>query len=222
LTQGASSASTGVVVPWTSTPAIDGVVREDEWRGARVIALRDGGELRLMHDGRQIHVGLSRLPGAGVGWGCLFIGQAGVVKVLHASARLGSARYTAGRDGRWAPESKTYTWKPADQMLREEGWMANVSQDTGASGREYALSFTLLRLPPPTGTAPSTLVGPARIALAYVYATGRRKDEFALAVWPDEAQDAIRERRLLDGFNPSDLVFAPATWATLTPERRER
>ncbi len=66
------------------------------------------------------------------------------------------------------------------------------------------------------------VVSPARIALAYVYATGRKKDEFALAVWPDEAQDAIRERRLLDGFNPSDLVFSPASWATLTPERRER
>lgn len=263
----AQSGGPRVEVPHVRAATVDGVIDEAEWRGAWRTTLSQGTEVRLMHDGRRLFVGLSKLPGA-AGWACAFVAPAGrsPVRVLHASAQLGSAIYDAAGagasssgSGAWSPRSATYAWKVAERLVREEGWMANVSAKGDAAAREFAIDLD--RLAPTTTTAaargdgaasgtaavtaattaPTTATAPtatataattaAATASAAATATARAAEavRFAIAyasitqpdnarglvAWPESAKDAVRNQRLVDGWNPAGLTFEPTTWTEL-------
>lgn len=261
----AQSGGPRVEVPHVRAATVDGVIDEAEWRGAWRTTLSQGTEVRLMHDGRRLFVGLSKLPGT-AGWGCAFVAPAGrsPVRVLHASAQLGSAIYDAAgagasSSGAWSPRSATYEWKVAERLVREEGWMANVSAKGDAAAREFAID--LERLAPTTttaaargdGTASGTAAATAataataiaattapaataattaaatasaaatataraaeavRFAIAYASIT-QPDNARGLVAWPEGAKDAVRNQRLVDGWNPAGLTFEPTTWAEL-------
>lgn len=264
----AQSRGPRVEVPHVRAATVDGVIDEAEWRGAWRTTLSQGTEVRLMHDGRRLFVGLSKLPGT-AGWACAFVAPAGrsPVRVLHASAQLGSAIYDAagasvssssGASGAWSPRSTTYEWKVAERLVREEGWMANVSANGDATAREFAIDLD--RVAPTTTTAaardygaasgtasataattatatatataattaaatasavavasavqPASAAEPARFAVAYASIT-KPDNARGLVAWPESAKDAVRDQRLVDGWNPAGLTFEPTSWAEL-------
>src|SRR5690349_7261698 len=108
-------------VPRGGTPVIDGVVDHAEWAGAAVIALGDGATLRVMHDDTSVYLALSGLdvPDA-MAYACVLVADPDGIAVHHASAKLGSAAYTADASGAYQPAAKTYVWRAQDEMLREE------------------------------------------------------------------------------------------------------
>lgn len=260
----AQSGGPRVEVPHVRAATVDGVIDEAEWRGAWRTTLSQGTEVRLMHDGRRLFVGLSRLPGT-AGWACAFVAPAGrsPVRVLHASAQLGSAIYDAagasaisssGGSVTWSPRSTTYEWKVAERLVREEGWLANVSANGDAAAREFAIDLD--RLAPTTttaaargasaasgaaaataattatttaaataattaaapasaaATASAAAAEPARFAMAYASIT-KPDNARGLLAWPESAKDAVRNQRLVDGWNPAGLTFEPTSWAEL-------
>lgn len=188
-------------------PVVHGVVGADEWKGAASIALDQGATVRILHDGARVYLAVSGVPGSG--FGCVMVGAAGGVRVLHASAKLGSAIYTPDKSGAFHPRSTTYTWKPADRMLREEGWMASTVKD--GHQQEFALSFALLGLPD----------RPARIALGFWHRTGPDPAHLVVATpitWPAGLRDGVGNAELLAGFNPPGLRFDMASWLLPRPQ----
>lgn len=205
---GAGAAPGELSIPFSArAPVVDGVVGAEEWEGAATIAVDQGATVRILHDGARVLLAVSGVPGSG--FGCVMVGAAGGVRVLHASARLGSAIYTPDKAGAFHPRETTYTWKPADRMLREEGWMASTVKD--GHQQEFALTFALLGLPD----------RPARIALGFWHQRGPDPDHLVAAApitWPAGLRDAVGDAELLAGFNPPGLRFDMASWLLPRPQ----
>ncbi|HTE49529.1 MAG TPA: hypothetical protein VK698_01565 [Kofleriaceae bacterium] len=194
-------------IPFGRAPVVDGQVGDAEWSGAASIALDQGATLRVLHDGARVYLAISGAPGSG--FGCVMVGGAGGVRVLHASAKLGSAIYAPDRDGSFHPLATTYTWKEPDRLLREEGWVASTMRD--GRQQEFALSFAMLGLPD----------RPARVALGFFHQTGPDPAHLAPAApitWPAGLQDGVGDAQLLAGFNPARLRFDMASWLTPRPQ----
>jgi hypothetical protein len=189
-----------IAVPRGRAPAIDGVVRPQEWKGAATRPMEGGGRVHFLHDGTDLFVGLSGLPGTGWGYGALLLGSSDSVLVLHASAKVGSALYTATGTPKarlWRPASESYEWKEGPRLYAEEGWMADVAPSDGAKGREFRIARRTL--------------GDRRLAIAYiVQTTGEHSNTVRLP-----ASFTI-DRRVPDGWNPDSIVIAPEGWVRVT------
>ena len=183
-----------IEVPRGRAPVIDGVVRAEEWKGALTRPLEGGGLAHFLHDGTDLFVGLSNLPGAGWGYGALLLGAADSVLVLHASAKTGSAVYRVAGSARiWRPDSKTYDWKDAPKLYAEEGWMADIAPRDGSKGREFRIARRTL--------------GARRLALSYVVQTaGENSQDVRLPAW------LALDRKVVDGWNPDSIAISPIEW----------
>jgi len=192
-----------IAVPRGRAPVIDGVVRTGEWKGALTRPLEGGGRAHFLHDGTDLYVGLSELPGKGWGYGALMLGDADTVVVLHASAQVGSAVYVVRTDTNartWRPLAPDYTWKKADRLYAEEGWMADVAPEDGAKGREFRIALRT--------------VGERRLGLVYLVQT-KGEESAALRLPAGLAID----RRVPDGWNPDSIAIAPENWLRVTWKR---
>jgi hypothetical protein len=200
-----SPASGAITVPAGAAPTIDGRVDDAEWATASRIAL-GGNELRIVHDRASVYLAISRPTSAGMAFGCVFVAEPDRVVIHHASAQLGTAIYSL-TGGVYAPASKTYDWRDAATMLREEGWQAStVGSDT--LHQEFALTFERLGLPSSS---------PPRIALGYVVIPPDAADmsTASTVTWPAGLTDGVADPQVLGGFNPDGVGFTPATWAVL-------
>lgn len=206
----------GLAIPFGRAPVVDGQVSDAEWSGALAVALGGGATLRILHDGARVYLGIAGVPAApGAGFGCVMIAEPGQVRVLHASYKLGSAVYTPNGRGTYRPRSKTYDWRDAEALLRDEGWMASTARADGGREQEFALGFARLGLPH----------RPARIALGYFYQREPGATDLSTAsalVWPAGLDDAVAEVELLAGLNPDGLRFETERWVTLRPEPPRR
>jgi hypothetical protein len=214
-TSGAASAAASgpeLAVPFGAAPTVDGTVGEAEWAGAATIALERSVMLRFLHDGAQVYMAISGLmPPTESAFACLFVAEPEHVRVLHASAKLGSAIYTVGADQRYQPRSKTYAWRPGDEMMRDEGWLATTVSAANHRQQEFALTFAALGLPDRA----------RRIALGYFHVDPSvRPAQPGALVWPVGLDDAVANIQLLGGFNPDDLSFDPSRWVVLRPQPR--
>ena len=193
---GAPPAPGTIEVPRGRAPVIDGMVRADEWKGSITRAIEGGGSAHFLHDGTDLFIGLSALPGAGWGYGALLLGSEDSVLVLHASAQVGSAVYVATGNPKariWRPSSRTYEWKVGPKLYAEEGWMADIAPRDGSKGREFRISRRTL--------------GGRRLALSYVVQTdGENSTNVRLP-----AQLAI-DRKVIDGWNPDSIAISPGEW----------
>lgn len=211
----------GTMVPFGAAPQVDGKVTPDEWREAQRVEVGAGAHLYLMHDGAHVYLAVAQVPAHGFGLACVFIAEADRVHVLHASAQLGSAVYVPSGGERFDPRSKQYAWKPPADILREEGWMAS-SVGKGSDGSAHEFRIALARL----GLGPGATTTSLPIAVGYSYLnsdTDRNDNQMSgLLTWPSRTGDAIAEVRLLGGWNPDQVRFAPERWArlTLAPARR--
>jgi len=208
-----AAGAAGFAVPFADAPAIDGQVDEREWSRAAAISLGRGVSLHIMHDGVRVYLATSGLDRSdGIGFGCLFIAEPDQIRVLHASAKLGSAIYTRAAGGTFRPRSRTYDWRRAELLLREEGWMASTMRMEGSREQEFALTFERLGLPE----------SPRPVAFGYFFQKPDATDlsTASALVWPSGLNDAVAEVELLAGYNPDGLRFEPNRWVFLQPQSR--
>jgi hypothetical protein len=182
-----------VGIPEGAAPVVDGTLEPGEWAGAAVTALDDGTEIRWMHAGGSLYVGIG---GEEVGAVNLVLAAGDEVRMLHSSAALGSAVYR--REGEaWRLESG-FDWccrsrtddTDALALFESEGWTANIGF-IGAPGQvEFRVAWpgdearaAISSISPDGDVAfwPVDLGGEAREALH-----GERQDVewFGVEAWP--------------------------------------
>lgn len=219
--------SAALQIPRGNAVTIDGKLDEVEWADAAREKLTDGAELRLKADAEFLYVGLRS---GGLGWPQLYVWDDKVVRVLHASASLGTAIYSKADGKAWKLEqgfAQELRGAKADDparaaFLSKHGWLANT----------VGTSVSLIRTGVVTrGSEHDGLqntvgvgdvgVGEFKIArrlfyesdlrLAVVFITLGR----SLPSWPATLKDDCLKFELLPGIAPASLSFDPAQWAQL-------
>jgi formylglycine-generating enzyme required for sulfatase activity len=185
-------------VPQGPAPAIDGTFSEGEWAGALVSELSDGSELRMLHDGGYLYLGI-RSQRMGVGSVCTKRGNQ--VWILHASAALGNAIYENTDEGwqmiegfEWCCRSTT----PNDEqmaLLEENHWTASIGYMGEPTEMEYQIAME-----------------EDAITLAMAYYLSRSSIPF----WPGSLEDDCRLYDVVEGSPPDNVQFDTDTWVTLT------
>ncbi|HEX8254698.1 MAG TPA: hypothetical protein VF846_16260 [Thermoanaerobaculia bacterium] len=187
-----------------AVPTIDGKLSPKEWTSARQVALADGAHARLQHDGRFLYIALIGKR-AGIGSICTPNGTQSQVRVLHASAGLGTAVYDKKGDKWSLTRGFTFTnrdtsnsqtgIKDKKAFLAAEGWFANT-HPAGTMEREYQL---------PIG-------GRREVPLVLSFMSFLGPNELDLDAWPETVTDACVELDLAGGWTEREYTFAPETW----------
>ena len=150
------------------------------------------------------------------GIGSVFVCSGGHLRILHASAALGTAAYVP--DGATWRLARSFNWdcgEPASietraAYRRREGWIANVAH--GGADRHFEID-----LPRFASSGEHEL----RIAFGYHVISSQ-----ASFVWPQTVKDAASSADLHMGFTPALLHASPEHWALLmvgdVPEIRAR
>ncbi len=189
-----AESKTRLTIARGNAPTLDGTLQKPEWDGATRVDLGDGNALYWRHDDKHVYLGLQTTAGIVT----VFAHVGKKIYALHSSARLGTAVY--GRDDAAWKNERAFKYKPdSDAFLKAEGWRATTMQ-TGKRGQmEFVLSHKLLGL-----TAKQRAV---RVAVAVF---GR-----PTLGWPVVAKDVTAHGRLLMGYTPAQLTFAPQKWALI-------
>jgi hypothetical protein len=192
----------------SDAPVIDGKVSQKEWRAAsRVVLGSNQGHALLMHDGNYLYIGLvgSR---AGIGSVCMR-GKTGV-RVLHASAALGTAAFEQ-ENKKWRL-TRGFTWTNRDtgdspaaleerkKMLSTDGWFANTSA-AAAPEREYQVPIRGHKEVP--------------IVIGFMSFTPEQEKFF---YWPGSVEDDCAEAQLARGFTDREYTFNPDDWGVAVLE----
>jgi hypothetical protein len=191
---------------------IDGVHSPAEWDRAASVSLADSTILRFQHDGRHLFfaIAASRRGFASV---CTARGDS--VRVLHASAALGSVTYTGRGDTFSSPDTAfTYGMRGTDTTeparaerrayLAQHGWVSTTVNMGRSVVHEMQIALDQLDRPP-------------RIALGY-FVIGATT---SIVAWPGSmsASDGCVAMRLVSGYVPTGLQFTSADWAELRLQR---
>jgi hypothetical protein len=201
-----SAAAQDIAVPRAGPIVVDGQLGEAAWQNGVSFPLAPGGEVRFVHDGSALYVGV-RVPNGLLFHLCLASGD--TVRVLHSSAAIGHATFS--RDGTDWSRVADFAWalrgnQPADSIavarqahLGSQGWVANAQGGPQPAVTEFALDLARL------GAGP-------RIGLAVAVAT----NPLSPLVWPDSVQDGCGEAPLLFGTAPPRASFTPRSWWPIT------
>jgi hypothetical protein len=191
-----------LAVAWVffvQAPVVDGRIDTAEWSAARVESLEGGGDVRLVVRRGSLYLGI-RGPAAGLATVC--VADASGVRLLHASAALGDARYERAGDG-WAKRSD-FAWQLRDTraggpvsadkeaFFAARGWLANASA-AGAPHREFRIDLG---------------GGVTSVAVAYL-STG---SPMAVSRWPATADDDCVSVPLGQGKLAERGAFSPEKW----------
>jgi len=183
-------------VPRGIAPTIDGSIAADEWNDAARVELTNGGEAHLKHDGMFLYIAIT---GAGNGIGSLCAVDGKDIRILHASAALGTAVF---RDGK---ATRGFTWTNRDtgdmaarkRFLDAEQWFANATPRANPE-REYQIRIDGRKEIP--------------LTLAFLSIDG---DATKMHVWPAEVDDACADAKLAGGWTEGQFVFDPQRWGVL-------
>jgi hypothetical protein len=184
-------------IPHAAAPTIDGSIGADEWKAAKTVALTNGGEAMLLHDGKYLYVAIAA-PRNGIGSLCTTDGDD--VRILHASAALGTAVFLNGqrtRDFTWTNRDTTDAAARA-KFLDAEHWFANATPQ-GSREREYQIA----------------LDGRKEIPFTIAFMSFAPNEEQRIHVWPPELKDACASIDLASGVTDGPHTFEPATWGTI-------
>lgn len=196
-------------VPRAATPVIDGRQDAAEWAGSVREQTRGGLEVRLQHDGTSLFIGVTS-PGSGFVSVCLASGEA--VRILHASAALGSVNYKRDDAGDWVPVDISFAYGMRNTALdatataerraylAKHGWVASTARMGGGHVQEVQVAVG--------GVTPAT-----RLAVAYYLTSG----EGSVLYWPEALSptDGCSDLQLVRGNVPTRLRFDARRWAAL-------
>jgi hypothetical protein len=185
----------------TDSVQLDGVIHESEWRDAIQFDLENGGKVLIKKTDNELYVGLKAQQKA---WAHVYLLHGDTVRVLHASAALGEARYVR-KAGSWQ-NVQTFNWELRernfnDDLLRKQqahylrnGWVSN-NNNTG-NGMTFEFKVDLTR----TDNRPL----PFACVVAEV--------PFSLHYFPATLNDHTILQRLVQGYTPDSLKFNPGSW----------
>jgi hypothetical protein len=200
----AADAPIRVDVPRTKRPpVIDGTANRNEWKGAARVSLGEGAFAMLLNDSNFLYVAL---VGAKPGTGSVCAATKTGVRVLHASAALGTATFDLQK-GKWAM-TRAFTWTNRDsgspaaaaernKMIATEGWFANTSR-TAVLEREYQIAIR----------------GQREVPLTLGFYTFTPKEQ-KLSYWPRTLEDDCANGELAAGYTDEELAFDPAKWGVM-------
>jgi hypothetical protein len=185
---------------------LDGKVDPEEWKNASTHKLHQEGEVKIMTDAQYVYVGFR---GAKLGWSHVYTLHGDTVEVLHASAALGSSRYVAGKDNKWAAV-QSFNWELRDtsmseravsgrlEYLKKHGWVGSVVfMHPDRREQEYVISRALFNSP------------------VMQVAALRASHPDTLQYWPAMLADATRASELVRGVTVDTLNFVPSQWAAI-------
>lgn len=204
LASSALAAPKKVEVPrGPKTPNVDGDVNAAEWAKAARVHLGNGGHALLQHNGSYLFIALVGKR-AGIGSVCT-TAKDGKLRVLHASAALGTAEWEK-KNAKWSL-ARGFTMTNRDtgkspaataerkQFLGAEGWFANTNP-AGQPQREFQIRID----------------GRKEIPLVLAFMSWIKPQEFDLHAWPDDVYDGCAELDLAGGYTEPDYTFEPETW----------
>jgi len=185
------------------TPNVDGDVNAAEWAKAARVYLGTGGHVLLQHNGTYLFVAfVGKRPGIG---SVCTAAKDGRLRVLHASAALGTAEWTK-QNAKWTL-ARGFTWTNRDtgksaaamaerkQFLGAEGWFANT-HPAGQQQREYQIRID----------------GRKEIPIVLAFMSWVKPEQFDLNAWPDDVYDGCAELDLASGSTEAAYTFEPETW----------
>jgi hypothetical protein len=202
-----------VQAPTSSTSApvrLDGYLDEAAWDGAERHELRGGGEVLLLRAGEAVYVAVQS---DAFGWSHVYLLAGDTLRVLHASAALGTAEYVHASGDEWR-RAQNFEWvlrdttfTPAARAARrafydDHGWIANTNMMGTGRVIEFRLDASLL-----ASEAPK---------LAVLHASDPAEPHY----WPATVQDATLDATLISGRAPEQLTFEPSSWSTLSAESK--
>jgi hypothetical protein len=182
-----------------TVPTVDGRTDDVEWAGATTSEMTGGGRVRMLTRGEFVHIAVEG-PRAGLASLCAAKGT--TVRILHASAAIGEARYERGGDTwkqtagfsftlRDAPRGSRPTAAEIADYLRSAGWVANSSA-SGSAAREFQIR-----------AADVDALGVTFLATT---------DPMAMSYWPATIADDCRSVPMAQGNLPATASFDPSTW----------
>lgn len=205
-----------VAVPFLSeSPRVDGEVFREEWSGAYVTTLSDSNQVLLARDAEHLYVAL-RLSRRGFGSLCVQKGDE--VRILHASAALGTAAYTRDEDAWRLVEPFDFTMRETGNsddvqrkraaFLESHGWVAStvrMGEGEPVLEQEYAIQVDLF-------DPKKSLLGVVVVLL---------EPEPTLAQVPGTHDNGCADLELVQGFAPENTQFNPSGWLPLDLGREE-
>ncbi len=211
VVSGASArADEAVHVPRGGGVVVDGRIGEPSWKRAASRSLPDGTGLRFQHDGQHLYVAITSLR---PGFPSACASNEETVRILHASAALGSVTY-ARAVGDWQANDKVFAYgmrntelteravKERRDYLERHGWLASTQGMGEGKVHELQISLDLME-------------SMSKLAVAYF-----ALEAGSIAAWPGSlaADDGCLDASLVRGNVPPRLRFEPRTWADLTLE----
>ena len=200
-----------VVAPRVANPPkIDGRFGPSEWKGATNLALSENeGEVRLLHDDNYLYIGIAGMK-PGLGSICVQ-GRTGV-RILHASAALGTAAFEQ-EEGKWKL-TRGFTWTNRDttespegmadreKMIKTSGWFANTSRGVMTT-REYQIPIR------PDQKELPLVIGFAAFT----------QNESKYSYWPATIEDGCADPDLASGHTDGVFTFDPSKWGVVELKR---
>ncbi|MCD6286568.1 MAG: hypothetical protein J7M39_11715 [Anaerolineae bacterium] len=192
-----------VSVPPGNPPSIDGTLSAGEWGDAAIELLSDGSELLLMHAEGYLYLGIRSTTREGSATN-IYVEDDDQVRILHASAALGTAITQQGTDN-WQ-QTREFDWKCRGSSnseaavaaraayLRDEGWVVGISPMGTPNELEYQIELM------------STL---RRIAVSAARSSSPDERVF----WPATLDDDCIKPT--PGGMPPELHLSPAQWAEI-------
>jgi hypothetical protein len=195
--------ASSTTVPRGAAPVLDGTLSPDEWSDALTIDVTAQVRIFLKHADGYLFLGIQATT-MGVGSPLLIVGEE--IRVLHASAALGTAIYARQgdlwklrQDFTWQCRStgfSTYALSERVRFLERNGWLGTIGYLGNPTQFEYQIAW-----------------GEGPLALLFLF--GEFTNSFQLLSWPLATEDAAQYTELVTGTTPSELCFSVTDWATL-------
>ena len=180
---------------------LDGKADEAEWKDAQKYELKNGGSMLVRKGENEIWVSLESSK---KGWVQIYISAGDTIRVLHASAALGEARYVkqkqlwhAIQDFKYELRDRGYNEQVAAKQqdyFQKFGWTAN-NNNTG-DGKTFEFKIDLLRF------------GRSPVAMAYLILDDPNDPHY----FPVTVNDHTILPRLMQGYTPDSLSFDTGSW----------
>lgn len=188
-------------IPENNSIQLDGVINDSEWKEAKEYKLSGGGKLMIKKENNDLYVALS---GNKEAWAHVYLSHGDTVRVLHASAALGEAKYVK-QNNLWR-NIQSFQWQLRERVYNDElakkqqdhylqyGWVANNNNLGNGMIFEFKLDLSRVDNTP----------APFACVLAQV--------PLDLHYFPTSLTDNTVSPMLVQGYTPESLQFAPGSW----------
>jgi len=189
----------GAFVSTDNSIQLDGILNDNEWKNAKEYRLSGGGKLLIKKENKELYIAMA---GDKQAWAHVYLYSLDTIRVMHASAALGEAKYIRQNDlwrsietFQWALREKEYN----DELVRKQqdhyqkhGWVANNNNMGNGMTFEFKLNLS----------------HPDPVYFACVLA----QVPLELSYFPGSLSDNTILPKLVQGYTPDSLQFDPALW----------